>query len=35
LVYAANTWEYPLDSFPVIDYSSQSIGERKGKHTKL
>ena len=34
MVYAANTWEYPLDSFPVIDYSSQSIGERKGKHTK-
>jgi len=34
LVYAVNTWEYPLDGFPIIDYSSQSIGERKGKHTK-
>lgn len=34
LVYAANTWEYSLDGFPIIDYSSQSIGERKGKHTK-
>ncbi len=28
------TWDYPIDGNPIIDYSSQSIGERKGKHTK-
>jgi UV DNA damage endonuclease len=34
LTSSTNTWEYPLDGDPIIDYSSQSIGERKGKHTK-
>jgi len=34
LVYAATTWEYSLDGFPILDYSNQSIVERKGKHTK-
>jgi UV DNA damage endonuclease len=28
------TWNYPMDGNPVIDYSSQSTGERKGKHAK-
>ncbi|MDQ4073916.1 MAG: UV DNA damage repair endonuclease UvsE [Thermoproteota archaeon] len=28
------SWKYPVDGNPIIDYSSQSIGERKGKHTK-
>jgi UV DNA damage endonuclease len=28
------TWDYPIDGNPIIDYSSQSIGERKGKHAK-
>jgi UV DNA damage endonuclease len=31
---STNTWKYILDGHPIIDYSSQSIGERKGKHTK-
>jgi UV DNA damage endonuclease len=34
LISAANTWKYSFDGFPIIDYSSQSIGERKGKHAK-
>ena len=34
LTSATNTWKYALDGYPIIDYSSQSIGERKGKHTK-
>ena len=28
------TWDYPIDGNPIIDYSSQSIGERRGKHAK-
>ena len=28
------SWNYPLDGNPIIDYSSQSIGDRKGKHAK-
>jgi UV DNA damage endonuclease len=34
LTSATNTWKYALDGDPIMDYSSQSIGERKGKHTK-
>lgn len=34
LSYSAKTWEYNSDGNPIIDYSSQSIGERKGKHAK-
>jgi UV DNA damage endonuclease len=34
LTSATNTWKYVLDGYPIIDYSSQSTGERKGKHTK-
>jgi UV DNA damage endonuclease len=34
LTSATNTWKYVLDGDPIMDYSSQSIGERKGKHTK-
>ena len=34
LTSATNTWKYVLDGYPIMDYSSQSIGERKGKHTK-
>jgi UV DNA damage endonuclease len=33
LTSATNTWKYVLDGDPIMDYSSQSIGERKGKHT--
>ncbi len=28
------TWNYPTDGNPIIDYSTQNIGERKGKHAK-
>jgi UV DNA damage endonuclease len=28
------SWKYPVDGNPIIDYSSQSIGDRKGKHAK-
>ncbi len=28
------TWNYPIDGNPIIDYSTQNIGERKGKHAK-
>ncbi len=34
LSYSANTWKCNSDGNPIIDYSSQSIGERKGKHAK-
>ncbi len=34
LISSSNTWKYSLDGFPIIDYSSQSKGERKGKHSK-
>ena len=34
LTSSTNTWKYILDGHPIIDYSSQSIGDRKGKHTK-
>ena len=34
LTSATYTWKYILDGHPIIDYSSQSIGGRKGKHTK-
>ncbi len=30
----AKSWNYPTDGNPIIDYSSQSIGERKGKHAQ-
>jgi UV DNA damage endonuclease len=33
LTSATNTWKYVLDGDPIMDYSSQSIGERRGKHT--
>ena len=29
---SAATWK-PEDGVPMMDYSSQAIGERKGKHT--
>jgi UV DNA damage endonuclease len=28
------SWSYLIDGNPILDYSSQSIGERKGKHAK-
>ena len=28
------TWNYPTDGNPIIDYSTQNIGERRGKHAK-
>lgn len=28
------SWKYTTDGNPILDYSSQSIGERKGKHAK-
>jgi UV DNA damage endonuclease len=34
LTSSTNTWKYILDGYPIIDYSSQSIGERKVKNTK-
>lgn len=30
----AKSWNYSSDGYPIIDYSSQSMGERKGKHAK-
>ena len=30
----AKSWKYTIDGNPILDYSSQSIGERKGKHAK-
>ncbi len=34
LVSSSNTWKSSLDGCPIIDYSSQGKGERKGKHSK-
>ena len=34
VISSSKTWKYSLDGFPIIDYSSQSKGERKGKHVK-
>jgi len=34
LIYSSRTWKYFFDGIPIIDYSSQSKGERKGKHSK-
>ena len=28
------SWKYTIDGNPILDYSSQSTGERKGKHAK-
>jgi UV DNA damage endonuclease len=28
------SWKYTTDGNPILDYSSQNIGERKGKHAK-
>ena len=33
LVFASNTWKHSFDGSPIIDYGSESTGERKGKHT--
>ena len=30
---AAATWQPTADGVPMMDYSSQALGERKGKHT--
>jgi UV DNA damage endonuclease len=30
---AATTWHPTRDGVPIMDYSSQALGERKGKHT--
>ena len=30
---AAGTWDPVADGVPMMDYSSQALGERKGKHT--
>jgi UV DNA damage endonuclease len=30
---AAGTWDSVADGVPMMDYSSQALGERKGKHT--
>jgi UV DNA damage endonuclease len=30
---AAGTWHTTADGVPMMDYSSQALGERKGKHT--
>jgi UV DNA damage endonuclease len=34
LISSSRTWKRSLDGFPIIDYSSQSKGERRGKHAK-
>jgi UV DNA damage endonuclease len=34
LSYFIKSWKPNVDGCPIIDYSSQSIGDRKGKHTK-
>jgi UV DNA damage endonuclease len=34
VISSSKTWTHSLDGFPIIDYSSQSKGERKGKHVK-
>ena len=34
LHYSANTWIHIQDGNPIVDYSSQCVGERKGKHAK-
>lgn len=34
LEYSSKTWNHSLDGNPIVDYSSQSVGDRRGKHSK-
>ena len=34
ILLAAKTWRNPFDGIQILDYSSQSKGDRKGKHTQ-
>jgi UV DNA damage endonuclease len=34
IISSSRTWKRSLDGFPIIDYSSQSKGERRAKHAK-